>query len=81
MDWLAFAATAITAILAFLGTYLSNRRAAAVNEYRLEQVERKLDKHNNLVERMYKCEETVALHEAELNRVNHRLGELEKKGA
>ena len=51
----------ITAAGALIGTYLANRKAAALMEYRLEQLEKKVDKHNNLVERMYHVEERVTV--------------------
>ena len=47
----------ITGCLSLLGVYLANRKSAALMEYRLEQLEKKVDKHNNLVERMYAVEE------------------------
>lgn len=56
MDWLAFAAAVLTAVLAFFGTYLSNRKQTVLVAYRLEQLEEKVNRHNNLVERMYKAE-------------------------
>lgn len=51
----------ITAAGALIGTYIANRKAAALMEYRLEQLEKKVDKHNNLVERMYHIEERVTV--------------------
>ena len=56
MEWGAVAAAAITAVLGFLGTYLSNRKQTALVAYRIEQLEKKVDKHNNVIERMYKVE-------------------------
>ena len=50
---------AITAGFAFLGVYISNRKQAALVAYRLEKLEAKVDKHNNVVERMYRLEEQV----------------------
>ena len=49
----------ITAGFAFLGVYMSNRKQAALVAYRLEKLEEKVDKHNNVLERMYRLEETV----------------------
>ena len=49
----------ITAGFAFLGVYISNRKQAALVAYRLEKLEEKVDKHNNVVERMYRLEEQV----------------------
>ena len=59
MDWVAFAATVVTAALAFAGTYLSNRKQTVLVAYRLEQLELKQTKHNQLIERMYKVEGQV----------------------
>ena len=52
-------AALITAGFAFLGVYMSNRKQAALVAYRLEKLEEKVDKHNNVVERMYRLEEQV----------------------
>lgn len=60
MEWGAVAAAAITAILGFLGTYISNRKQTALVAYRIEQLEKKQDKHNSLIERMYKAEGQIA---------------------
>lgn len=46
--------------------------------YRLEQLEKKVDLHNNIVERTYKLEEQATLHEEKLKVANHRLDDLEK---
>lgn len=74
--------TIIVAILSLIGTlcgaYFANRKSSALIAYRLEQLEKKVSKHNNVIERTYKLEEQTALQEAELKRVNHRLEFLEK---
>ncbi len=57
----------ITAGFAFLGVYISNRKQAALVAYRLEKLEEKVDKHNNVVERMYRLEEQVKTLQKELN--------------
>lgn len=67
MDWIAFAAAAVTALLGFLGTYIANRKQTALIAYRLEMLEKKVDKHNNLVERMYKVEGKLSAIETEIN--------------
>lgn len=59
MDWLAFAGAAVTAVLSFLGVYISNRKTAAVMEWRLKELEKKVDKHNQVVERTFKLEQKV----------------------
>ena len=59
MDWLAFAAALVTAVFAFLGTYISNRKQTVLVAYRLEELEKKVNKHNNIIERLYKVEGQV----------------------
>lgn len=48
-----------TALCALLGTYLSNRKQAALMDYRLEQLEKKVGRHNNLEGRTIALEEQV----------------------
>ena len=59
MNWETIVVAVITAGFAFLGVYSSNRKQTALMAYRLEKLEGKVDKHNQLVERMYKVEGTV----------------------
>lgn len=59
------------------GTYFANRKSAALIAYRLEQLETKVQAHNNLVERMYQVEERTELQEEKIKVVNHRLSDLE----
>lgn len=51
----------ITGAFSFLGVYFSNRKSAALVEYRLKQLEAKVQAHNNLIERMYAVEEKQAI--------------------
>ena len=59
------------------GSYLANRRSSALIAYRLEQLEQKVSKHNNLVERTYALEEAVALMDERVRVANHRIADLE----
>ena len=56
IDWATIIVAVITAGFAFLGVYISNRKQAALVAYRLEKLEAKVDKHNSVVERMYRLE-------------------------
>lgn len=60
------------------GSYLANRRSSALIAYRLEQLEQKVSKHNNLVERTYALEESVELIKERQKVANHRIDDLEK---
>lgn len=72
----------IVAVLSLIGTlagtYFSNRKGQVLIAYRLEQLEHKVQAHNNLVERMYKVEEQAAIHDEKIKVANHRLDDLEK---
>lgn len=59
MEWIAFAASAVTAVCALIGTYLSNRKQTALMDYRLKQLEEKVGKHNNLEGRVIVLETKV----------------------
>ena len=73
--------TIVVAVLSLagtlIGTYLANRKSAALIAYRLEQLEQKVSKHNNLVERTYALEESVALMDERVRVANHRIADLE----
>lgn len=55
-----------------------NSKTVALIDYRLEQLEKKVDKHNSVVERTYKLEELTALQEEKIKVANHRIEDLEK---
>lgn len=79
MDWTSIIVAVITAISAGIGVYWSNRKAASLIQYRLEQLEKTVSKHNEVVVRTYHLEETSALQEAELKRLNKRLEIVEQE--
>lgn len=70
----------ITVIGNILVSLIANRKSTALINYRMEMLERKVTAHNNLIERMYACEEKISLAEAEQKRINARLEILEKEG-
>ena len=59
----------------FGGILVSNR----LTNYRIEQLEKRVEKHNNLIERTYKLEKQFDVHEEKLKVVNHRIEDLERK--
>ena len=69
----------ITGGLALAGTMIANNKNAALIAYRLEQLEEKVNKHNQVIERTYKLEERTELQEEKIKVANHRIEDLEKK--
>lgn len=57
-----------------LGVLASNR----LTVYRIEQLEKKVEKHNNLVDRTYHLEEEQEVEKEKFKVINHRLEDLEK---
>lgn len=57
------------------GVLMSSR----LTQYRLEQLEKKVQAHNSLIERTYKLEERTGLQEEKIRVVNHRIGDLERR--
>ena len=69
----------ISGIVALVVSGKQHDKTIALVEYRLNQLERKVDAHNNLVERMYEAEESIKLNEERIKVANHRLDDLEKQ--
>lgn len=46
-------------IISLLGILITALITNSIVKYRVEQLEKKVDKHNNLIERMYVCETEI----------------------
>lgn len=46
-------------------------------KYRIEQLERKVSEHNNLVVRTYEIEKQLQIHSEKISVANHRITDLE----
>lgn len=49
------------AVPSILTTILSNRKNNTIIQMKIDNLEQKVNKHNNLIDRMYKIEERVAI--------------------
>lgn len=63
---------AVTLVVCILNAKAESEKTRVLINYRLEQLEKKVDKHNQIVERM-------AIAEERLKVVNHRVDDLEKE--
>ena len=61
----------LIAVLSFLGTCLGSWGGLKLMSYRIEQLEKKVEKHNNFAGRMPVVEEQIKV-------INHRLDDLER---
>ena len=67
MDWTSI----ICAVVALLGTALGSYSGLRLTSYRVEQLEKKVDKHNRFAERM-------PIMETQIKIINHRISDLER---
>lgn len=71
----------IVSLITLLGSALGTFAGIAVNtkltNYRIEQLEKKQDKHNSLIERVYNIERHEAVVDEEIKVANHRIDDLE----
>lgn len=80
MNWIADIIIGVLAMVGTLGgAYFANKKSTALIAYRLEQLEKKVDKHNQVIERTYALEEKTGLLEERVKVANHRIDDLEKK--
>lgn len=62
----------IIALLSFAGTLCGSFGGMKLMSYRIEQLEKKVDKHNNFAERIPILEEKITV-------ANHRISDLERE--
>ena len=71
----------LVAVLSLVGTLGGSLcgilTANKLTNYRIEQLEKRVDKHNNLVERTYGIEEKLEIHEEKIKVINNRIKDLE----
>ncbi len=72
----------IVALIAFVGTLAGTFggivTSSRLTNYRIQQLEKKVDKHNELVERTFRLEEKSVLLDEKIKVANHRIEDLEK---
>ena len=73
--------TIVVAILSLIGTLggslLGILAASKLTNYRIEQLEKKVEKHNSVIERVYLLEKHEAVIDEEIKVANHRIDDLE----
>lgn len=64
--------TVIVGLLSLAGTFIGSWGGLRLMSYRIEQLEKKVDKHNNFAQRIPVLEEQMKV-------ANHRIDDLERK--
>lgn len=77
---------AVAIIVCMINNFFQNRRTEQQNDktialidYKLTELTKRVDKHNNTIERTYRLEEQMTLQEEKMKVANHRIGDLERK--
>lgn len=68
------------AIAAIIVAAIQHKKTVALLEFRLLELEKKVDKHNNIIERTYELEKQSAVIQNDIKAANHRIDDLERKG-
>lgn len=69
----------VTLIVCLISNHAQQEKTRALMEYKIDELTKRVDKHNNTIERTYQLEEKVSLHEEKFKVANHRIEDLEKE--
>ena len=69
----------VTLLVCMINNHGQQEKIRALLEYKLEELTKRVDKHNNVIERTYKLEKAMELHEEKIKVANHRIDDLEGK--
>ena len=72
----------VVALIALIGSAIGSFGGIFLNtkltNYRIEQLEKRVEKHNGLVERTYQLEEDMQVEKEKIKVINNRLRDLEE---
>lgn len=72
----------LVSLLSIFGSFLATFAGIIVNSklvnFRIEQLEKKVEKHNQVIDRVYKLEQSDAVENEEIKVINHRIVDLEQ---
>lgn len=70
---------AITLCVCLVNNHYQSNETRNLIEYKLEELTKRVDKHNSVIERTYNLEKTVEVMEERIDVANHRINDLENK--
>jgi hypothetical protein len=70
MDW----GTVVVGVLSLIGTIIGSYSGMKLMSYRIEQLEKKVDKHNGFAERIPVIEEHLKNHDQRFDSLEKRVG-------
>ena len=70
---------AVTLLVCLISNHSQQEKTRALMEYKLEELTKRVDKHNNVVQRTYFLEKKMEVQEEQIKVANHRISDLEGK--
>ena len=70
---------AVTLIVCLINNTYQRKQILSLLEYKIEELTKKVEKHNNVIERTFLLEQKEAVQEEQIKVINHRLQDLENK--
>lgn len=67
----------ITLIVCLVNNHYQSNATRSLIEYKLDQLTKRVDKHNNVIQRTFQLEQKNAVYEEQIKVINHRLQDLE----
>ena len=69
----------VTLIICLISNHSSAEKTRLLMEYKLDELTKRVDKHNHVVERTYHLEELMSIHDEKIKVANHRIDDLAKE--
>lgn len=70
----------VTLAVCLVNNHYQSSATRKLIEYKLEELTKRVDKHNNVIERTYNLEKNQAVIVEQIEVANHRIKDLEGKG-
>ena len=61
-----------------ISNYYQNRKTTALMEYKIDQLTKKVELHNNAITRLYEVERRLGIDEEKIKVANYRIDDLKK---
>lgn len=65
-------------LVCFVNNIFQQRKTEALLTYKMDELTKRVDKHNGLVERTYRLEEQASVFDEKMKVANHRIADLEE---
>ena len=68
----------VTLVVCIINNHYQQQQTRNLIEYKLNELTKRVDKHNNVIERVYRLEQHEAVIDEQIKVANHRITDLEE---